>query len=69
MDKQSMNLNETFARLEEVISLLEREDISLEESFREYQKGMELVKQCNTFIDKVEKKVLMITEEGEKHEF
>ncbi len=64
-----MNLNETFTKLEEVISLLEREDISLEESFREYQKGMELVKQCNEFIDKVEKKVLIITEEGEKHEF
>lgn len=64
-----MNLEETFVKLEETVSRLEQEDISLEDSFREYQKGMEMIKQCNAAIDKVEKKVLMIAEEGEKIEF
>ena len=64
-----MNLEETFVKLEETLALLEREDISLEDSFREYKKGMEMIKQCNETIDKVEKKVMMIVEEGEKVEF
>ena len=48
---------------------LEQEDISLEESFAEYQKGMELLRKCNEAIDKVEKKVLVLNEKGETDEF
>ncbi len=64
-----MNLEEMFVKLEATLSLLEQEDISLEEAFSEYKKGMDLIKQCNETIDKVEKKVMMITDEGEKVEF
>lgn len=64
-----MKLEETFVKLEETIALLEREDISLEDSFQEYQKGMEMIRQCNQTIEKIEKKVQMIVEEGEKVEF
>ncbi len=64
-----MNLDEMFAKLEETLSTMERDDLSLEESFNQYKMGMDLIKQCNGTIDKVEKKVMMITEEGEKVEF
>ena len=64
-----MKLEEILVKLEETISNLEREDISLEDSFNEYQKGMEMVKLCNTTIDKIEKDVLLIMEDGEKVEF
>ena len=60
-----MSLEEKFAKLEETAKRLESEDISLEESFRNYQEGMELLKQCNADIDKVEKQVLQLNEEGE----
>ncbi len=60
-----MSLEEKFAKLEETAKRLESEDISLEESFRIYQEGMELLKQCNADIDKVEKQVLQLNEEGE----
>lgn len=64
-----MKLEEMFDKLEQTIARLEQEDIALEEAFAEYEKGMKMLKQCNEAIDKVEKKVLMITGEGEKIEF
>ena len=67
--KKEFNLEEAFLQLNQTIENLEREDISLEDSFAEYQKGMELLKQCNDAIDKVEKKVLVLNEKGETDEF
>ena len=48
---------------------LEDEEITLEDSFQAYKKGMDLLKICNDKIDKVEKKVLMLNEEGGLDEF
>ena len=44
-------------------------ELTLEESFTVYQKGMELLKYCNESIDKVEKKVLVLNGEGKLDEF
>ncbi len=66
---EEIKLEEAFEKLEKTVSTLEREDISLEESFQIYQQGMELLKQCNQAIDQVEKKVLVLNEDGETHEF
>ena len=62
-------LEENFARLDELIGQLDRDDIPLEEVFQAYSAGMALVKQCNDQIDKVEKQVLKLTEEGQLEEF
>lgn len=62
-------LEESFAELDEVMESLKREGLPLEESFRLYQKGMVLLKACSDKIDTVEKKMLVLDEEGEKHEF
>lgn len=62
-------LDETFERLEAAIGLLEQEDISLEESFRVYKEGMKLIQSCNEKIDKVEKEVLKLNEDGKLEEF
>ncbi|MCI8787795.1 MAG: exodeoxyribonuclease VII small subunit [Lachnospiraceae bacterium] len=62
-------LEENFARLDELIGQLDRDDIPLEEAFQAYSAGMALVKQCNDQIDKVEKQVLKLTEEGQLEEF
>lgn len=63
------NLEETFEKLDEMLNLLESPDISLEESFQVYEKGMKLLKQCNDIIGRVEKKVLKLNESGELEEF
>lgn len=63
-EQKAYTLEENFERLEQVISILEREDVPLEEAFRAYQKGMGIVKLCNDEIDRVEKQVLKLTEDG-----
>lgn len=68
-EEKTFDLEEAFLKLEETIADLEKEDITLEQSFKEYQKGMELLKKCNETIDKVEKKVLVLNENGETDEF
>ena len=67
--QEGQNLEELFGQLEDTIQKMEKEEISLEDSFQLYQKGMDLLKQCNDKIDKVEKKMLILDEEGETHEF
>ena len=57
-----------FEELEEVLSRMEGET-SLEESFQLYHKGMDMLKLCSEKIDKVEKQMLVLDEEGEPHEF
>ena len=64
MEVKDLSLEQAFAQLEDTISRLESSDITLEESFQEYKTGMELLKHCNDSIDKVEKQVLMLSEEG-----
>lgn len=61
-------LEENFARLDAVIEQLEAEDVSLEEAFAAYSEGMSILKLCNEQIDRVEKKVLKLSERGELEE-
>lgn len=67
--QQDMTLEETFAGLEEVIRTMEKGEISLEESFKLYHRGMDMLKSCNDKIDKVEKKMLVLDNEGAAYEF
>ena len=62
-------LEEAFTRIEAILTQMEQPEISLEESFRLYHQGMDMLKACNSKIDKVEKKMLLLDEEGEEHEF
>lgn len=66
---EEKTLEEVFSQLDTVIQDMEREDISLEESFRLYHEGMQMLKVCNEKIDTVEKKILILDEEGTEHEF
>lgn len=66
--KKQPGLEENFAKLEEIIEQLEEEDISLEDAFKAYSEGMTVLKTCNDQIDRVEKKVLKLTQEGNLEE-
>ena len=62
--QEPQSLEENFSAVEELIGQLEAEDISLEEAFTAYSKGMNLLKQCSEQIDRVEKQVMKLNEEG-----
>lgn len=67
-EENEYTLEQVFEKLEQVISDMEEEN-SLEESFRMYHRGMELLKACNDKIERVEKQILVLDEEGGTHEF
>ncbi len=58
------SVEEGFKLLDETTKKLSEEDISLEDSFKEFEKGMKILKLVNEKIDRVEKQVMMITDEG-----
>ena len=62
-------LQEIFAQLDEVIAGMEQEEVSLEETFELYHKGMDMLKLCNERIDKVEKKIMREKNMNLKAEF
>lgn len=68
-EKKKENLEEMFKDLEELIGKMENEEITLEQTFDLYNNGRELLKKCNLSIDEVEKKVLVLDENGETDEF
>lgn len=64
-----MTLEEAFAELENVIEKMNDREVSLDDSFDLYAKGTKLLKECNEQLDAVEKKMLVLNEEGELREF
>lgn len=67
-EKQNKTLETSFEELQEIIQKLENEDISLEDSFKLYTDGIELLKYCNNSIDKVEKQLIILGENKESDE-
>ena len=68
MSKEKQTLEVAFEELNEIIGKLEKEDITLEESFYLYQEGMKLLKYCNNSIDRVEKQLIIIGENEDKED-
>lgn len=68
-DNNEMNLEARLDKLDELIEELEGDDISLEEAFEKYSEGIKLVKECNESIDRVEKKVRLLMDNGETEDF
>lgn len=69
MEKDNIRLEDAFLQLDNIIKELESKDISLDNSFKLYKEGMELLKYCNESIDLVEKRVQIINENGDLNEF
>lgn len=67
--KEDLTIEESLKELDGIVERLESREISLEDSFSIYQKGMELLRRCSSKIDTVEKKMLKINENGEFSEF
>lgn len=64
-----LTLEEAFSRLDNLAARLEQRDIPLEESFHLYKEGMDLLKFCRERIDTVEKKMQVISDDGELSDF
>lgn len=60
-----MNFSEKMLRLENIVKKLEGEVLTLEESISLFEDGREIVEQCRSYLDSVERKITLLTEEGE----
>ena len=68
-DTPNREREEVFQELDTIAEKLESGDTSLEDSFRLYKIGMELLKYCSDRLDTVEKKMLQMDEDGTLREF
>ena len=69
LPEEEFSLEEAFEKIDEMTELLQQGGTSLEESFRIWKQGMDLLKKCSDEIDLTEKKVMQIREDGELVEF
>ncbi len=63
-NNKTTTIEESFSKLEEIISKLEDSDVTLDESFELYKNGMEELKSANAKIEQTKKAVLAINKEG-----
>ena len=66
---QELTLEQSLEQLEQVMQELSSPELSLEESFAKYKQGMDLLLKCNQAIDKVEKELMILEENGISDEF
>ncbi|MBR6642374.1 MAG: exodeoxyribonuclease VII small subunit [Lachnospiraceae bacterium] len=66
---KELSLEQSLEQLEQVMQELGSPELSLEESFAKYKQGMDLLLQCNQAIDKVEKELMILEENGSCDEF
>ena len=59
-ESNQVGLEESLVQLEQVMEQMESAELSLEQSFDLYKKGMDLLLQCNQAIDKVEKELMIL---------
>lgn len=62
---KKINIEDAFAQLDILIGDLQEGELTLEESFKKYEEGMKLIKNCSESIDKVEKKLEIIEAQEE----
>lgn len=67
-ENKEVTIEAALEELNQVMEELEDSKKTLEESFDLYEKGIKLVKYCNEKIDAVEKKLIVLKEEGEEND-
>lgn len=69
----NLSYEEAINELEKIVSELENEQLSLDESVKKFERGVELSKYCNELLEKAEKNITILIEksngEVEEEEF
>lgn len=61
MATKSKSFEESIARLEAIVKLLESGEASLDESIKLYSEGVKLVGECNKKLDETERKIKLLS--------
>ena len=60
MAGKKLNFEQSMARLEEIVGLLERGEAPLEDSLALFEEGTKLMRSCSELLDKAEQKVALL---------
>jgi exodeoxyribonuclease VII small subunit len=60
----NLTFERAMLRLEEIVAELEKGSLSLEESLKIYEEGVELAKFCSTKLEETEKKLKRLVKNG-----
>ncbi len=64
-EQKEESLEELFEKVEGLLGNMEKQDVSLEDSFVFYEQGIKYLQQCQEKIDLVEKKMQVLTQQGQ----
>ena len=59
-EKKKMSLEDSMARLEEIVKEMEGEKLSLEKSLKLYEEGIGLVERCSTELESAKRKIQIL---------
>lgn len=68
-NEKTLTLEERFAHLEQIVDRMEDADVSLDEAFELYKKGLDEVKSANDMVQGMEKAMLVLNSDGQLEEF
>ncbi len=68
-ENREMTLEELFADLDGILADMNDREVSLEDAFSLYEKGMQKIRLCNEKLDLVEKKMMVIAQDGTEEIF
>ena len=57
---KSATIEESFEKLDKIVSQLEDGSLSMNEAFKLYKEGVQLVNNCNNMLDKVEIQLVVL---------
>lgn len=66
---RTMKFDESLERLDEILQQLEEGNLSLDETFSIFEQGVTLVRKSQSFLDEVEQKVTLLTQDDEEIPF
>ncbi len=62
---KSSSLEDTFEKIDDILRQMESGELTMNESFKKYKEGIELVKKCNSMIDRVEKEMVILNDDND----
>jgi len=65
-DDKPLDFEQQLKALEDIVASMEKGDLSLEDSLKAYEKGVQLTRECQTALDNAQQRIDMLVERDGK---
>lgn len=65
-ESQPLNFEKQLKELEDIVTSMEKGDLTLEESLKAYEKGVQLTRKCQTALDEAQQRIDILVEREDK---